>query len=542
MGVDGRTPRWGTARALLITVALLAGACTDGDDEPARTTTTTTRPGDEVVEGGRVRLALGAPVQPDPTLASSGSPAELMVLDLLHDGLTRMGADGTVRPALARAWHHDGTTWTFELDPAATFASGAPVTNATVVASLERLAKAGPRSLAALRLETVAGFDDFVSGATPNLAGLVAAADGTVQISLVGPVASLPAILASPELGIVDGASLQAATTAGDLSGLDLSGSWAVDESTAGTLALRRRAERPGHLDGIDLQAFDDPAAAYQAFKDGDVDWALVPAADHDDAVDAYGDDHFAPYQAEIFLGLRVAAPALTSPDMRVAIAAAIDREAIVEEVYGDRADPLATIVPAGVPGRNQAACGAEACRFDPAVAKQALARAFPDGAIPTVHLDFDESPTQRQLAELVAAELGAVGIPTELRAKPRQEYETFIASGAQELFSFGWIGGYAAPAAYLVPLFASLADDNLTGVASPDVDAALAAAWATDDQAISTERWGAAEALLLSQAIVIPVAQFRTQAVVADRVHDLAHAVDGSVDWARVWVEDGAG
>lgn len=540
MGGDGRTPRFGAARAVLLTVALLAGACTDGGDEPAATTTSTTRAGDEVVDGGRVRVGLAGPVQPDPAAASAGSPAELMVLDLLHDGLTRIGEDGTAQPALARAWHHDGTTWTFELDPAATFASGAPITNAVVVASLERMAKAGATSLAALRLEAVTGFDDFVSGATPNLAGLVAAADGTVQISLVGPVASLPAILASPELGIVDTTSLTAAVAAGDLSGLDLSGSWTVEEAGADRLSLARRDGRAGHLEGVELRAFDDQAAAYRAFEDGDVDWALVPASEHDDAVEAYGDDHFAPYQAEIFLGLRVAAPGLANPDLRLAIAAALDRGSIVDAVYADRADPLDTIVPAGIPGRDGDVCTADTCRYDPDVARAALGRAFPDGAVPTVHVDFDESPTQRTLAELVSRDLTAVGIPTELRALPREEYKAFIASGAQELFSFGWIGGYASPAAYLVPLFTSLADDNLTGVASPDVDAALAAAWASDDPAVSAERWTAAEALLLSQGIVIPLAQFRTQPVVSERVQDLAHAVDGSVDWAAVWVTDG--
>ena len=39
----------------------------------------------------------------------------------------------------------------------------------------------------------------------------------------------------------------------------------------------------------------------------------------------------------------------------------------------------------------------------------------------------------------------------------------------------------------------------------------------------------------MLEAAVVVPIAQFRTQVVVAERVEGLTHAVDGTVDWAQV-------
>jgi ABC-type transport system substrate-binding protein len=289
----------------------------------------------------------------------------------------------------------------------------------------------------------------------------------------------------------------------------------------------------------VELRSFDSGDAAYDAFDEGDVDWALVPAERFDDAVEQYGDDHVAAFHAELYFGLRVTSPVLANVELRKAVAAAIDPEAIVDDVYPDLADPLTTIIPAGVPGHEQGRCAE--CGYDPERARSLLAAAFPDGQIPTVTIDFDESARQRAMAQLVATELGAVGVPTTLRAKPFDEYKAFVVTGAQELFSFGWIGGYASPDAYLAPLFGSAANDNLTGYGAAGVDAALAAARATADPVAALEQWATVERQVLAEAAVVPVAQFRTQAVVADRVEALEHRLDGTVDWSRVWVTDGA-
>ena len=531
------------AGSLLLSAALL-GACTDSSD-PIVAPSTTTAPSGEVVEGGTLRVGLGDGLHPDPATANLGSPADMMVLDLLYDGLTRLDEKGAATPALALAWEPDATLthWTFHLDPEATFTSGRPVTSADVLASLERVARGGDSSLAALRLESITGFRAFVDGTTISLAGLTAPDPATVVVALDTPMSVLPVVLASPVFGMVDTASLDAATADGAdaaaVGALDLYGAWSIAESSDDVLTLERRPGAAGHLDAVQLRLYSDAEAAYDAFDDGDVDWALVPSERYDDAVDDHGDDHFAPFQAELFFGLRVGSPSLANPDLRRAIAAAIDREAIVSAVYPDLAQPLAGVVPAGVPGHVAEPC--EACRHDPDHAKELLAAAFPDGNVPTVAIDFDESAAQSDMAQMVADDLKAVGIPTTLRPKPLDEYKAFVVSGAQELFSFGWIGGYPSPDAYLAPLFATTANDNLPGYASPEADAALAAARATADPAAAAAQWTAVEARVLGDAVVVPIAQFRTQAVVGERVEALDHAVDGSVDWAAVWVADGA-
>jgi len=525
---------------LLLAAAGLAGCTDDDGGSDGNADGTTTAPPDEIVEGGTVRLGLAGPVVVDPIDANLASPSDLMVLDLLHDGLTRLDADGEPQPALATSWRSNAslTAWRFTLDPDATFASGRPVTAVDVISSLERVAKAGDTSLAALRLETIGGFRDFVSGTAEHLAGLSAPDPATVRVALDTPLSVLPTILASPVFGVVDVESLEAATTDGDLEALDLSGRWDVDDADDRTTRVQRRDDGSGHLDGVELRSYEDGEAAYDGFDDGDVDWVLVPHDRYGDAVEAHGADDFAPFHAELFFGLNVKSPSLGNAELRKAIAAAIDREAIVDAVYPDLADPLRTVVPAGVPGHDPDRC--PPCAHDVEQAKAIVAAAFPDGQVPPVRIDFDESPPQEAMARLVAADLQAVGIPTELRPQPLEDYKRFVVSGAQELFSFGWIGGYASPDAYLAPLFSSRASDNLTGYSAPAVDASLGAARTNPDPASAAAQWAAAEAQVLADAVVVPVAQFRTQAVVAERTQGLQHAVDGSVDWSAVWVTDG--
>jgi ABC-type transport system substrate-binding protein len=513
-------------RSAVLAALLLVAACTGDDKEPDAAEV---NPG-EPTAGGELRLGIGGPLVVDPVDASLASPSDLMVLDLLHDGLTRLDADGVPQPALASEWVANGTRTAFRflLDPEASFASGRKITPQDVIASLERVMAAGDTSLGALSLEAVQGFRAFADGEADHVSGLTALNPSTVRIVLTTPLSVLPSVLSSPILSVVDPTTVE-----GELGALDLSGDWSVASSDDGDLVLDRRAGRAGSLGGIELRAHDDPEAAYDAFGDGDVDWAPVPASRYGDAVEEHGTDAFAPFHAELFFGMNVQVDVLRSQALRDAIRLAIDREAIVQAVYSELADPLSTVVPAGVAGHDEERCAA--CAPDAERAKDVVAFAYPDGNVPTVRIDYDESPAQDQMAEIVADSLEAAGIPTDLRPKSLDEYKAFVVSGQQELFSFGWIGAYSSPDAYLAPLFGSAANDNLTRYRSSEVDLLLGLGRATTDPADGADAWARAEAAVLEAAVVVPIAQFRTQVVVADRVEGLAHAVDGSVDWNQV-------
>ena len=69
------------------------------------------------------------------------------------------------------------------------------------------------------------------------------------------------------------------------------------------------------------------------------------------------------------------------------------------------------------------------------------------------------------------------------------------------------------------------------------DVDHSAAPRLTGSSNLENAQRWAAAETQVLEAAVVVPIAQFRTQVVVGDEVEGLFHAVDGTVDWAQVQV-----
>ena len=67
--------------------------------------------------------------------------ATQVLLYNVYETLVRMDAEGKLNPLLAQTWDvsSDRTVYTFDLNPAARFAGGAPVNAEAVVKNIERV-------------------------------------------------------------------------------------------------------------------------------------------------------------------------------------------------------------------------------------------------------------------------------------------------------------------------------------------------------------------------------------------------------------------
>ena len=156
----------------LVVVALIA-ACSDSKKPggSANSSAGTDKP----VVGGTLRVGIERPKTLDPAQISPGSQSELLVADLLFDGLTRMDDKAvTASPAIASSWTAaaDQKSWQFTLRGDARFSNGRAITATDVKYSLERVAKLGETSLAALRIDQITGFTPFATGAAGELTGV----------------------------------------------------------------------------------------------------------------------------------------------------------------------------------------------------------------------------------------------------------------------------------------------------------------------------------------------------------------------------------
>ena len=132
----------------------------------------------------------------------------------------------------------------------------------------------------------------------------------------------------------------------------------------------------------------------------------------------------------------------------------------------------------------------------------------------------------------MVADDLEAVGIPTELRPLPLEEYEAFVVSGDQELFSFGWIGAYRSPGR--VPGAAVRRVGQRQPHQLPVEPGGRPARGGPRQhrRRQNTERWALAERLVLRPTWSSRSPSSAPKPWSRAVSQGLQHAVDGTVDW----------
>ena len=489
--------------------------------------------------GGVLRVAVTRLGSLDP--AAAANPEQQTVAGALFATLTTYdAATGTVGPGLASGWKASANQRQFDfvLRADARFSSGAAVTADDVMATLDRIAAKGSASPVADLLAPVTGYAAVKAGSVSHLAGVTSTGPHDLRISLDGAFADLPTLLSNPDFGVVSGADAGASPVGGTFPATPAtSGAFAVQSQAGGALTLVPAPGSPAYLGQVRFEPFANAAAAYDAFVANSVDWSLVPVGQVADAARRFGQGSFHPLAAELFYGFNLADPVFADRRVRQAVVEAIDRSALATLAYGGTVEPFAGLIVSGIAGHQSDPCG-NACRFDQAAARALLVQMVASGKpLPNFAIDYDQDPTQDVVARTIQADLRAVGLTVTLQAKSLADYKTAALAGHIQLFRLGWVAAYPSADAFLSPLFGTGFPTNLTRFSDPAVDALLGAARSEGDPTKRTLDYQAAERRILAALPVVPIAQFKTDAVVGPRVHGLLITPLGTFDPSRVWM-----
>ncbi len=341
----------GLARSLLMALAFMAPQQTIADDDKA--------PADQQV----LRLVTAnMPRSLDPT----NIDAQRLINNGFAEPLAHQSFDGTrLIGALATGWEMTAPTrWRIELQPNATFWSGAPVTAEAVAASLRRHQSDNPRARTSLRdVRFVAAGPHVLEIETPTenpafLYGLV-----TLPIENVAAIATLGERYA----------------TTGDMSGYFRPVEFIPGELIVGVPHDGYHGPRP-HLDRIEARFVVDPQTRYlammsgQAEMDGNVQFEQRRLYLRSAAVSVTERP-----RSTWNVWMNYAHPLLGDARMREALSLGVDRAEIVTRIMAPFAATPTGHFPAGLPyaiARTQA--------FDPERAKAMLDEmgwlAGPDG------------------------------------------------------------------------------------------------------------------------------------------------------------------
>lgn len=348
-------------------------------------------------------LTLGVRLEPpnlDPTGGAAAAIDEIVYANIF-EGLTRIGPDGSVRPALAKSWEisDDGLSYVFHLQPGVKFHDGTDFAADIVVFSLDR-----------------ARADDSTNAQKPlfePIESVTAVDPQTVKISLKRPTGAFLFNMGWGDAVMVAPGSAETNATQPVGTGPFKFSKWNKGDS----VEIVRNDDywgEPVKLERATFKFIGDPTAAFAALMAGDADgFARFPAPENVPQLQA--DPRFTVVigstEGETILSTNNKKAPFDDVRVRRAIAHAIDRQAIIEGAMFGQGTPIGSHFaphhPAYVDLTSQ-------YPLDRDKAKALLAEAgYPDGFKATLKLP---PPTYaRRGGEIIASQLREIGIDLEI-------------------------------------------------------------------------------------------------------------------------------
>jgi oligopeptide transport system substrate-binding protein len=434
----------------------------------------------------------------------------------IFDGLVQFDQTLAIKPALAEFWRasRDGLTWTFELRKGAKFHHGREVTADDVVYSLTRLLDPRTRSEAADLFLGVRGARQFREGRARTVSGFLALDRHTVEVTLDEALAPFVAILAVGHAKIVPRDLVEAQ---GEAFGTQPVGSgpfkflrWERGKEIVLTANVEH-VEGPPKLARLVFRIFpgDQRDAMYEEFQRGGLEDSPLPTHADRRALVAGGRHIYVkrPMSSVRFYGFNTRMTPLGDRRIRQAFLYAIDREAIVQNVYSSQYTPARGILPPGTLGFNPTLAG---YAYDPQKARDLLARAgYPGGrGLPPFAIWSSVKRNDVVLEhEQIKKSLAAVGITAEVHYHTNwAAFSKMVDDGKLPIFLWAWYADVPDPDNFLTKLFHSRSSRNFFGYANPAVDDLLMSARASGDAQRRVELYRRAEQLILDDAPLIPV------------------------------------
>lgn len=283
---------------------------------------------------------VGSPITPIPLLNDPvADPVGRTLISLLFEGLTRIGSDGLIEPALAEGYTVDATgeIYTFTLRPGLRWHDGTPITADDVVFTFRTL-----QTLEAAGEPALAGF---------WRTALIERVDTrTVRVTLSGPFAPFPSLARVPILPahLLRGLSPAEWPTSEFARRLVGSGPFRLAELRSDAAILTANPTyynaRP-FLDQIELRFVSTAEAAIAALSRGEVTGFAERWGTNLATIDLPGEEQrlALPMDEYTLLTFNLRLPLFQDIPLRRALALALDRDALIETVVNGMAQPIDT-------------------------------------------------------------------------------------------------------------------------------------------------------------------------------------------------------
>ncbi len=499
-------------------------------------------------QGGVYRRPLGHdPATLDP--ARLRDIYSLAVGQQLFDGLVQFDHTLSITPALAQFWvaSRDGLIWTFTLRKGVKFHHGREVTADDVVYSFTRLLDPRLRSGVADFFLVIQGASEFREGRAKQVSGLAAPDRYTVRVTLTEAPVPFVSILAVGQAKIVPRELLEEQGEAFGTQPVGTGPFRFVRWERGKEIVL---AANPDYFDGppklarLIFRIFPGERieAVFAEFQAGALEDSPIPSKEYRQIIanPAYQYVRRPMFNLRHY-GLNTRTKPLDDRRVRQALVHAIDREAVVSEVWLGRYTFAKGILPPGTLGFNPKLSGYP---YDPSRARELLAQAGHAGGRGLPPLFIWSSVRGDEILrehDRIRKDLQAVGIAAEFQYNA--DWPSFSKAMAERklpVFLRGWFADVPDPHNFLAKLFHSGSPWNYMGYANPAVDALLDRARAEGDVARRVEVYRRAEEEILEDVPVIPFWHQTYERVFQGYVKgvEVSGLGDSYIPFRKVWLE----
>jgi peptide/nickel transport system substrate-binding protein len=442
----------------------------------------------------------------------------------------------------------DGLSWTFTLREGVLFETGRPITSRDVKYGIERsfaseVIVGGPTYVVDLLDVPGTEYEGPYLDEAPDKLGLPTITtpdDRTIVFHLRAPQPDFPYVLALPssspvpiesDSGAAYGADPvssgpYAVTSVDQATGilLERNPQWDPDTDDVRTALPDRVVVRTG-LNGVERdQALLAGSADIDTTGSGVVP-ATTSRLEADEELPVRGRVDDMTTGAMRLLAMPTDVAPMDDANCRAAVAAVVDRSAVQEELGGPvNAVRRSVLWPRGVAGGPEDPDP----RPDLDAARASLeACGRPDG-FSTV-LAVADTPSGVQVAEVLAEQLGEIGIDVEVRPLSATSFYATdvgdpdsVAANGYGLVLATWTADFPTPGSFLAPLVDSrsiraVGNTNYARLRDPAVDALVDAARASGDAAAWREVADAVEPM----AVYVPLAETRVQLLAGQRLRN---------------------
>ncbi|GAC1514735.1 MAG: ABC transporter substrate-binding protein [Chloroflexota bacterium] len=517
------------------------------------------------------REALPASLGPPQSLAISLDPPfahnlkDFDTNSLTNANLVRTLPNDRVGPDLA-TWtlSKDGLVYTFTIRRNARFSNGHDVTATDAAFSIERaLSPATSDSdLASPEMSVIRGYRAFRAGKTKTLAGVRVVNRRTLQISLTRPEAYFlavltlnavfdPKVVAGKPLGTLSHSRHDSYLTstcsanqgAGPFKFLCRNGSstpgsfYAAGHTPTYTFVPNPYYYGPKAHIKLELPALKDE---YKSYLQGNLDGSRVPEVYLSQWQGKSSQYHQYPSSAVHYLFPNVKMPPFDDVHCRLAVAYALDRNTLANNIAGGIRRPTYAIVPREMLGYY---AGKDNPHYAPSRARIELAKC-PSRTVPfevvygTGPLNDNEFPAIRNM-------LTAVGMNAKLKPVSERDWLTIINQPLDktktQIVSYGWTQDYSDPNDYFTYVLPPTESYNLGGWLNADYSRLIKRAAVISNRKVRAKLYIQAQHLALSQGAIIPLSTGTNSFLIKPYVHGLVsgpptiNLVAKNGDWANV-------